>query len=168
MHRFRWDLRYPPPEGFARSLPISAIYRRTPAVPEGPLAHPGEYTVTLTVDGESRTTRFRLEIDPRVTTPGAGLREQFRLSHEAWAGLKKSYGARLRLVEQSQRLMAQPESPEQRRQLESTTALIRQIDDLRRDLLTLLNSLQESDTAPTAPATEAARQLRERLRQLPE
>ncbi len=168
MHRFRWDLRYPPPEGFPRSLPISAIYRRTPAVPEGPLAHPGEYTVTLTVDGESRTTRFRLALDPRVTTPSAGLREQFRLSHEAWVGLQKSYGARLRLVEQSQRLMAQPARADQRRQLESTTALIRQIDDLRRDLLTLLNSLQESDTAPTASAIEAARQLRERLRQLPE
>ncbi|MFN6203507.1 MAG: hypothetical protein ACK496_13640 [Acidobacteriota bacterium] len=64
--------------------------------------------------------------------------------------------------------MAQPARAEQRRQLESTTALIRQIDDLRRDLLTLLNSLQESDTAPTAPAIEAARQLRERLRKLPE
>ncbi|MFN6203508.1 MAG: glycoside hydrolase, partial [Acidobacteriota bacterium] len=32
MHRFRWDLSYPPPEGFPRSLPISAMYRRTPAV----------------------------------------------------------------------------------------------------------------------------------------
>ncbi|MFM8393148.1 MAG: hypothetical protein ACKOB4_04420 [Acidobacteriota bacterium] len=166
MHRFRWDLRYPPPEGFPRSLPIAAIHRLTPSVPEGPLAHPGEYTVILTVDGLTRTTRLRLEIDPRVTTPAEGLEAQFRLSHEAWVGLQKSYVMRMNLVEQSQRLAAQPETPELRRQREATTRQVGQIDELRRDLLNLLNILQETDAAPTTQAVTAATRLRERLQEL--
>ena len=93
-----------------------------------------------------------LETNPLSQAGSISYFQGSEAAHEAWVGLQKSYGARLRLVEQSQRLMAQPARAEQRRQLESTTALIRQIDDLRRDLLTLLNSLQESDTAPTAPA----------------
>ncbi len=35
MQRFVWDLHYPPPEGEARSYPISAIYHDTPTRPAG-------------------------------------------------------------------------------------------------------------------------------------
>ena len=33
MHRWMWDLRHTAPEGFAKSFPISAIYRDTPPHP---------------------------------------------------------------------------------------------------------------------------------------
>src|SRR5262249_36815255 len=52
MHRFVWDLHGPPPKG-PRRYPISAIYRDTPSEPLGPAAPPGNYTVKLTVDGQT-------------------------------------------------------------------------------------------------------------------
>lgn len=68
-HRWIWDLRYAPPAGFPRSYPMTAIYRDTPTVPEGPLAAPGEYTVRLTAAGQTQTQKFTLRQDPRVKTP---------------------------------------------------------------------------------------------------
>ncbi len=166
MHRFVWDLHYAPPDGFPRSLPISAIYRRTPSVPEGHLAHPGDYSVTLTVDGVTRTARFKLAMDPRVKTSAEGLRDQFRLSHEAWLGLKTSDDLKRRLTAESRQLSAQPDSPQRRLLTDQVAARIRRIDELRRDLLNLLNTLQEADAAPTTQAVAAAANLRERIRQL--
>ncbi len=45
MHRFVWDLHLTPPVADAYDLPISAIYRDTPRVPQGPLVAPDTYTV---------------------------------------------------------------------------------------------------------------------------
>jgi hypothetical protein len=46
----------------------------------GPIAPPGEYTVTMTVDGETQTRTFRLDADPRHDVPEAHIREQFRFA----------------------------------------------------------------------------------------
>ena len=35
MHRFVWDLHYPPPDALRQDYPISAIYEDTPRVPAG-------------------------------------------------------------------------------------------------------------------------------------
>ena len=64
-HRWIWDLRYAPPEGFPRTFPISAIYRDTPSEPQGPLALPGEYIVRLTANGQTQTQKLTLRQDPR-------------------------------------------------------------------------------------------------------
>ena len=80
MHRFVWDLRYPPPDAAAHEYPISAIYHDTPRYPLGVLVLPGEYLVKLTVEGRSYTQPLTVKIDPRVKTPFAGLLQQFTLA----------------------------------------------------------------------------------------
>src|SRR5262249_32654600 len=86
-------LRYPPPEGFPRTFPISAIYRDTPSQPEGPLAAPGEYTVKLTVNGKQLTQPLTLKMDPRVTTPPAGIAKMFEISIRSYEGIAKTRAA---------------------------------------------------------------------------
>jgi hypothetical protein len=75
-HRFVWDLRYAPPRGARRSHAIAAIYRDTPTGPRGPLVHPGEYTVRLTVDGRVEGRPLTVRMDPRVKIAAADLRAQ--------------------------------------------------------------------------------------------
>src|SRR5262249_50462735 len=66
MHRFVWDLHYPPPEGGRRSYPLAAIYQDTPSLPRGPAVLPGDYTVKLAVNGRSYVQPLRVTMDPRV------------------------------------------------------------------------------------------------------
>jgi photosystem II stability/assembly factor-like uncharacterized protein len=80
MHRFVWDLRYPPPDAAEHEFPISAIYRDTPRYPVGVLVMPGEYSMKLTVNGKSYTQPLTVKMDPRVKTPLAGLLQQFTLA----------------------------------------------------------------------------------------
>ena len=80
LHRFVWDLCYPPPEGVDHEYPISAIVHDTPRYPLGALALPGEYSVKLTVNGTSYSQPLTVKMDPRVKTSFAGLQRQFDLA----------------------------------------------------------------------------------------
>ncbi len=86
-HRFVWDLHYPPPDGAVQSVPISAIYGDTPTEPTGPFVLPGNYSVKLSVGGKSFEQPLEVKMDPRVTTPAAGLEEQFKLSMTCYDGM---------------------------------------------------------------------------------
>ncbi|HYX40244.1 MAG TPA: hypothetical protein VE821_01035, partial [Pyrinomonadaceae bacterium] len=90
MQRFVWDLHYPPPPADRYDYPISANYRDTPPVPQGPLVMPGTYMVKLTVNGRSYTQTLNVRIDPRVKTPVLGLQQQFTLSLRAHEGMRQS------------------------------------------------------------------------------
>jgi photosystem II stability/assembly factor-like uncharacterized protein len=79
MHRWVWDLHYPPPRSLRHEYPISAVPRDTPRSPLGPNALPGEYAVRLSVDGKSFTEPLTVKLDPRVQTPVEGLEQQFQL-----------------------------------------------------------------------------------------
>src|SRR5439155_19022015 len=68
-------------------LPIAAVPHDTPPAPNSPWAAPGQYTVTLTVDGTSYTQPLTLKMDPRVTTPPLGLAQQFTLSKQLYDGV---------------------------------------------------------------------------------
>ena len=70
MHRFVWDLRYPPARGVRASL------RR----PSGPLAPPGNYTIQLTASDKNTTQPLTIKMDPRVKTPQDDLVRQFELA----------------------------------------------------------------------------------------
>ena len=72
-NRFVWDMRYP----FARKVPDD---KALDPVTTGPLAPPGTYSVTLTVDGNSDTRTFQLIKDPRVETSQEDFEEQFKLA----------------------------------------------------------------------------------------
>ncbi len=93
MHRFVWDVHYPPPEAMDHQYPISAIVRDTPRHPLGPWAPPGDYTVRLTAAGQTVSQPLRLEMDPRVTTPSVDLLEQFELSRRIAAAMQQDFRA---------------------------------------------------------------------------
>ncbi len=103
MHRFVWDLHYPPPDSLSHDYPIAAVYHDTPRYPLGPWVLPGQYTVRLTVNGQSQTQPLAIRMDPRVHTPQAGLEQQFRLAREVCAAMHRDYQA----VQQVKSLRAQ-------------------------------------------------------------
>lgn len=110
MHRFVWDLHYPPPAGAGRTYPIAAIYRNTPPEPRGPRVLPGSYTVKLTVDGKTHEQPLTVKMDPRVKTPPEGLARQFAIAKGSWEGiaalqttLKDVREVRVRLKEAKER-----------------------------------------------------------------
>ena len=140
MHRFAWDLTYPPPAGARFSYPISAIYKNTPQVPTGPWVLPGQYTVRMTVDGRSHTQTVTVKMDPRVTTPSDALQLQFELSMGLYLGMA-------RLVQAD----------------ESDAAGRTGYMGLHGRLLSLYNVLQGSDGIPT---TQAESVIREALAEL--
>ena len=86
MHRFVWDLHYPPPEG-RRSYPIAAIVQDTPSEPHGPWVAPGEYTVKLTANGQTYTQPLTVKMDPRIKTPAEDLKLQHSISMQCWTSM---------------------------------------------------------------------------------
>ncbi|NNF14566.1 MAG: hypothetical protein HKN72_15165, partial [Gemmatimonadetes bacterium] len=76
LNRFVWDLTVPGPGGAARG---------------GPMVVPGQYTASLTVDGETHERSFNVLMDPRVAADGvtvADLQEQFDLALEIQAAIE--------------------------------------------------------------------------------
>ncbi len=73
MNRFAWDLRFDDPIQVPGAFYLGAG-------PMGPLAVPGDYQVTLTVDGKSQTVPLHLAVDPRTKGQEAALQKQFTLT----------------------------------------------------------------------------------------
>jgi hypothetical protein len=78
MHRWVWDLHYPPPSATRHDYPIAAVPHDTPRLPLGPTVLPGTYTVRLTVDGKTSSAPLTVKMDPRVKTAAAGLEKKFQ------------------------------------------------------------------------------------------
>jgi hypothetical protein len=93
MHRFVWDMHYPPPEALNREFPISAIVHDTPQLPLGAWAMPGSYTVKLTIDGKAYTQPLTVRMDPRIKTSDADLRKQFEMEAGIVEGMDATFGA---------------------------------------------------------------------------
>ena len=91
MHRFVWDVHYPPPDSLAHEFPIAAIMHDTPKYPLGTWALPGNYTVKLTVAGKSYTQPLVVKMDPRITTSLSDLHKQFEMQTGAVEGMNESY-----------------------------------------------------------------------------
>lgn len=144
MHRFIWDMTYPPPAGVSSRYPISAIYENTPKVPTGPWVLPGRYSVRLTVDGVVHTRSLTVKMDPRVTTPPEALRQQFDLSMRLYRGMAS-------LME------AAEVDPSGRGPMMA----------LHRRLSSLYGILQGSDGIPTTQVVEAVDQALEELGRVP-
>jgi photosystem II stability/assembly factor-like uncharacterized protein len=90
MHRFTWDVHYQPLDGGGRlggpTLPISAIPHNTVPSPTTPWANPGQYTVTLTVDGQTYSQPIVVKQDPRVKTPDIAMQQVYTLSKALYYG----------------------------------------------------------------------------------
>jgi photosystem II stability/assembly factor-like uncharacterized protein len=93
MHRFLWDLTYPPPDVLTRDYPMSAIFHDTPLYPLGATVLPGKYTVILTVNAKPYTQPLNIRMDPRVKTSPEDLRRHFELDRKIADALHKDYEA---------------------------------------------------------------------------
>ena len=87
MHRFVWDLHYAPPESLPRSFPISAIVHNTPSQPLGPWVLPGEYTVSLNVNGRKIAQPLTVRMDPRIPESGGFPSDQHEYSLRCYRAL---------------------------------------------------------------------------------
>ena len=72
MNRFVWDMRYPN----ARKVPGD---KTTEDIVTGPLAPPGTYQVSLSVDARVQTESLQIVKDPRVQASQADFDAQFEL-----------------------------------------------------------------------------------------
>jgi hypothetical protein len=187
MHRFIWDLRYPPPDALRFGYPISAIYRDTPREPLGPFVLPGEYTVKLTANGQSYTQPLTVKMDPRVTTPPAALQRQLALAmrltdaiHRDYEALQqvKSLRAQLRTVRERAGQSANALTDAIARVDESAAALegtgggpgapgisatAENLTRLNGELVTLLGIVDGADTEPTTQVVAAVGELERTL-----
>ena len=162
MRRWIWDLRYAPPEGFAKSYPISAIYRDTPPGPEGPLALPGLYKVRLTVNGKSYTQALTLKMDPRVKTPALAIAKMFELSQTCSSKIAKIRETQQRIrdlrvkLEELSRKSQGPELDQLKQlilrtqNLEGTGQGKKRFASLAFEYLGLMTQMDQADAMPTA------------------
>ncbi len=134
MHRFVWNLREAPPAvpPAEQDLPISAVWERTPRVPQGALLPPGRYVVRIDADGHAASAPVTVLMDPRVHLSEATLVEQYRLAHDVAV-----------LID---RIAPQQGS-----------------EELVYELASLLQTVDGSDSAPTAQARAAYETLRARV-----
>jgi len=94
MHRFTWELRFDPIGEEPRAASgTGAVPHHTHPTVEAPWAPPGEYTVRLTVNGQSYTQPLSLRLDPRVETPAADLAQLATLSREMYDGAVAAHAA---------------------------------------------------------------------------
>jgi photosystem II stability/assembly factor-like uncharacterized protein len=182
MHRFVWDLHYPPPDSLEHDYPISAIYRDTPRYPLGPAVLPGQYTVKLTVSGQTFSQPLVVKMDPRVKTPPEGLRQQFQLEIEITQAMRQDYLALQEIrsvrVQLKKLVGAQPSDitnsvaafDKKLALLEGSTGSTflvgeegRSLARLNSGLSQLLSTVDSADTSPTSQASLMFDQVRSAL-----
>ena len=110
MHRFVWDLTYPPPDVLSRDYPMAAIYHDTPLYPLGATVVPGKYTVKLTAEGKTYSQSLEIRMDPRVKLSAEDLLRHFNLDRQIADSLQRDYEA----IQQVRGLRAQLKSIEGR------------------------------------------------------
>jgi hypothetical protein len=151
MHRFVWNLRWPRPPAISYQYSISAVFPGdTPLLPQGALALPGKYTVTLAVDGKRYSAPLMVKLDPRVNATAQALAANLALENEISADLGRAisaYGASGKVIAGM-------------KEQGSNAAQIKAIEDWRNGgddslnnvagvLDTLATSLEAADAAPT-------------------
>ena len=93
MHRFVWDLHYPPPPALDRDYPISAIVGDTPLYPVGAPVLPGTYLIKLTAGGKTLTQQLTIKMDPRLKTSGESLKAQFEMETKIVEAMQRDFDA---------------------------------------------------------------------------
>jgi hypothetical protein len=173
MHRFTWDMHYPPAAGSRNAYPIAATPHDTAPAPTSPWVTPGTYTVALIANGKTYTQPLTVEMDPRVKTSAADLQQQFALSKEMYddiaqlgeiTGRVRAFRAQLRAA------IASADISTLRKQASELAGASSEEDDeappvaapdhetlssLTQSLRAVLRLLQESDAAPTTQLAAA-------------
>ena len=162
MHRFVWDLRYPPPGAVQRDFPISAIPHDTPLEPLGVLAVPDVYTVKLAVNGAALTERLTLKMDPRARITPIGLARQLALATKIADLMNRTYAA----IRNPQSAI-NPQFPNPQSTINPQSAARNpQLEALNNDLATAYEAVEGADRAPTVQAAKTVVALEERARRL--
>jgi hypothetical protein len=176
MHRFVWDMHYPPMPG---ALPFldenQAVRHNTPVVPSSPWIMPGSYTLRLTVGGKSHTQPLTVKMDPRVHTLDAALQQQFDASMQTYQEAMAASAALGQVRDLERQIAARKPSAKltsYRKQLEALSgpeATSRfaffiyhgppTLGSIRGSLQMLMGRMQEADRAPTAADIEALDQI---------
>jgi photosystem II stability/assembly factor-like uncharacterized protein len=97
-HRVSWDVRHDAPPAFTHSFEINANPGRTPPSPQGPLALPGTYTIRVTANGTTRSTRVVVRNDPRSNIPAAALAAQHALQMRIVDAMRRAYTGQLQVT----------------------------------------------------------------------
>jgi hypothetical protein len=156
MHRFVWDLHYPPPDALRHEYPISAVIGDTPRLPLGPVALPGTYVVKLTVDGTTMTQPLTVRMDPRVQTPRSGLVLRFNAAARVADMMHRDYAA----LQQLRAAGAGQHTDDARAGVE------RELTALNADLSAVYEIIEGADAAPTVQTTKAIAALQQTLGRL--
>jgi photosystem II stability/assembly factor-like uncharacterized protein len=172
MHRFVWDMHYRPVPG---ALPFldenQAVEHDTPLVPSAPWIMPGNYTVRLTVAGQSLTQPLTVEMDPRVQASEAVLQQQLDASMQAYHEAMAASAALAQVRHLEKQIAARKSSAHltaYRKQLEDlsgpeTTSPFAfffhhgppTLGSILGSLQMLMGRMQGADRAPTAADLEA-------------
>ena len=187
MHRFVWDLHYPPPPALDRDYPISAIVGDTPLYPLGAPVLPGTYSIKLTAGGKTLTQQLTVKMDPRVKTSLEGLKAQFELEMKIVEAMQRDFDALTELQRIRKVLKQIPTSANLQSQVSELDKKLGEVEGsaggygaqylstpagrglarLNSGLSTLLTIVDSADAAPTTQAiatfSEVERALDEQL-----
>jgi len=171
-HRFVWDLRYPRPKATTYKFSISTSRAAgVPVEPRGPMVPPGNYRLTLIVDGKVQEAMLGVVMDPRVKVPAAALQSavDFSLENGAILGevwrhareidaVRTAVDARLKELPKNDALRAPLESLKARTQPwvsgeDENTLNLTSINEALADVLTDVGG---TDRAPTQAQREVA------------
>jgi photosystem II stability/assembly factor-like uncharacterized protein len=173
MHRFTWDLHYPPAPGSRNAYPIAATPHDTAPAPSSPWVLPGTYSVSLSVSGKTYSQPLTVAIDPRVKTSASALQQQFALSKEMYDDIARleSVSGRMKTTRANLRAAAQNDAIKAlRKQAAELSGAAGEEDDeappsaapdhetlssLTQSLRAMLRVLQEDDAAPTTQVIAA-------------
>jgi photosystem II stability/assembly factor-like uncharacterized protein len=185
MHRFIWDLHYPPPPALDRDYPISAVVGDTPLYPLGGSVLPGNYSIKLTAGRKSFTQPLTIKMDPRVKTPPDGLKAQFELEMKIVEAMRHDFTA-LTEVQRARQLLKQASSSGSADLQSQASAIDKKLDEvegssggygaqylstpagrgltrLNSGLSTLLAVVDSADAAPTTQAVTTFAEVRKAL-----
>ena len=177
LHRFVWDMHYPPVPGMKPEYPIAAIPWNTAPAPTSPWVMPGEYSVALTVDGQRYTQPLTIEMDPQVKASTADLQKQFELSKQIYDDLlalqpvmakaasvltqlksmrEKTSGSEAAAIDTAIQELESLKGGEGRRRRGPQTDTL---SGVHASLMEMLSVLQNVDAAPTTQAAQAVPKL---------
>jgi photosystem II stability/assembly factor-like uncharacterized protein len=178
MHRFVWDLHYPPPKVLGHEYPISAIFGDTPRFPLGPAVLPGSYTVRLSANGRSFSQPLTIKMDPRVRITDAGLHLQHDLGVRMNDAISRDFVALGEVRAQRTLLRAQREGAKAKEVADSLVALDSALAGfenggrgstaagfvmLNEQLAGILDIVEGADAEPTSQVVAAAGELEKSL-----
>jgi photosystem II stability/assembly factor-like uncharacterized protein len=164
LHRIVWDLRYEGAEG------ITGVKVDSGKPNEGPLVNPGIYTLKLTVEGQTQTTKLHVLPDPRTISPSVWARTAAKLAGTREMPVRLTPEAILRRIEwpaQAEELKEQIELALKVR--EDISSLARTVEQIRRvrGQIIARNELLKDDTRAQS-LVKASRHLLSRLETLEE